>query len=66
MIKSKFAGMTVNERLCIAGLIDEFDNAVKSRNKSQIIETLKKTDLTKQQATETTEAILSNPKRYGF
>lgn len=37
--------MTVNERLYVSGLIDEFDNAVKEKNIKNIRNILKKVEL---------------------
>ncbi|CAG5068874.1 hypothetical protein DYBT9623_01606 [Dyadobacter sp. CECT 9623] len=42
----KYKGMTVNERLYISGLMDEFDLAVKENNTAKIIEILKKVEIT--------------------
>lgn len=66
MAKSKYAGMTVNERLCIAGLMDDFESVAKTKNRKKLITILKQTDLTEEQATETTEALLADPKKYGY
>jgi hypothetical protein len=37
--------MTVNERLYVSGLMDEFDNAVKKKDVSTIVSILKKVEL---------------------
>jgi len=66
MTKSKYAGMTVNERLCIAGLMGDFEIAAKERNRIKLIEILQATDLTEEQAIGTTDALLANPKFYGY
>jgi hypothetical protein len=63
--ESKYGGMTVNERLSVAGLIDEWDVAAKSRNRDRMIEVLSKVELS-QQAAEITDTVLANPRRYGF
>jgi hypothetical protein len=31
-----FSGMTVNERLCTLGLMDEYDHAIRSRDRVQL------------------------------
>lgn len=43
---NKYAGMTVNERLCVSGLIDEFDKAVEEKNREEAIRVLKEVELT--------------------
>ena len=43
---SKYAGMTVNERLFISGLMDKFDIAVKNKNIDSLIAVLKEIELT--------------------
>lgn len=40
-----FAGMTVNERIFAAGLMDLFDNAIAENNKEEVILILKKVNL---------------------
>ena len=44
-MESKYFGMTVNERLFVSGLIDDFDNAVKENNSKKVIEILMKIEL---------------------
>jgi hypothetical protein len=66
MDKNDLDGMTVNERLFVLNLIDDFDRAAKARNSETMIAILLKASLTEAQAKFTTEAILKNPEKYGF
>ncbi len=43
--KSKYKGMTVNERLYVSGLMDAFDKAVMNKDVNKIKIILKKVDL---------------------
>ncbi len=63
---SLYDGMTVNERLVIAGLIAAWDAAVISRDRAGMIEVLMSTELSAKQAAETTDAVLADPQKYGF
>ena len=45
-MENKYAGMTVNERLYVSGLIDEFDKAVGEKNSEEAIRILRKVELT--------------------
>lgn len=47
-MENKYAGMTVNERLCVSGLIDEFDEAVEKENTKKIRAILEKVELTEE------------------
>ena len=58
--------MTVNERLCISGLIDEFDAAVRRRVRDTMILILMKVALTPKGAAWTADTILANPAHYGY
>jgi hypothetical protein len=58
--------MTTNERLYIAGLLDRFDVAVKSRNRSEMIQLLKQANIPDADATSITNEILVDPGRYGY
>ncbi|MCD7931730.1 MAG: hypothetical protein LUE98_09850 [Tannerellaceae bacterium] len=42
----KYRGMTVNERLYVSGLMDEFDKAVGKKDSESIISILKEVELT--------------------
>lgn len=58
-------GMTTNERLAAAGLLESFDAAAKMQDRDRMIELLRRTDLA-DEAVAIAETILANPKRYGF
>ena len=62
----RYAGMTVNERLSLAGLLNEFDQASKRRDHGQMMVILQKVELTFEQATSTADTILANPSHYGY
>lgn len=65
MPESKFAGMTTNERLFAAGLLDTFNQAARRRDRARMIEVLSKVELA-DQADKIADGILADPKRYGF
>ena len=44
-MENKYAGMTVNERLYVSGLMDEFDEAVEKKNTEKILCILEKVGL---------------------
>lgn len=44
-MSDKFAGMTVNERLYVSGLMKKFDKAVKKKDVDLVISILKEVDL---------------------
>lgn len=45
-MENKYAGMSVNERLYVSGLMDEFDDAVKEKDIERIRTILEKVELT--------------------
>jgi len=49
---AKYRGMTVNERLYVSGLMEEFDNAVKGNNIGKVIKILNKVEITEMSAIE--------------
>jgi len=56
--------MTTNERLFTAGLLDAFDRAAGARDRASMIDILASVDI--RAADETADAILANPRKYGF
>ena len=44
-MKSKYAGMTVNERLYVSGLLDQFDRAILEHNSAKARQVLREVDL---------------------
>tara|TARA_B100002049_G_C16017424_1_gene348681 strand:+ start:502 stop:678 length:177 start_codon:yes stop_codon:yes gene_type:complete len=57
-MENKYAGMTVNERLYVSDLMDDFDEAVKKKQPDKIRNILKKVELTE----ESIKAILDDLK----
>lgn len=47
-MERKFAGMTVNERLYVSGLMDEFDKAVGERDLGKLRRILSEVELTEE------------------
>lgn len=45
---NKYAGMTVNERLYVSGLMNEFDKAVAEKNTEKVREVLERVELTEE------------------
>lgn len=43
--QNKYGGMTVNERLLIANKMDKFENAIKNKDTSEVIEILRSVEL---------------------
>lgn len=44
-MNNKYAGMTVNERLYVSGLMDEFDKAVDEKDLEKVLLILKQVEL---------------------
>lgn len=65
IINPAYSGMTVNERLFAAGLLNEWDRAVKARDKSRMMDILGQVELA-DEAEDTTDNLLANPAKYGF
>jgi len=60
-----YSGMTTNERLGVAGLIEVFDSAIQRQDRRAAIATLSRVDLGSQAAS-IVDTILANPAKYGF
>ncbi|HVF58268.1 MAG TPA: hypothetical protein VNJ70_00410 [Thermoanaerobaculia bacterium] len=63
---SKYEAMTVNARLFTAGLMDEWDAAVRRRDRAAMISILRRVDLPEEDAAWSVDLILENPSAYGF
>ncbi len=61
-----YTGMTVNERLAVSGLYQNFEIAIKRCDFKLAIEILVQTDLSEEQAQQTISAIKENPNKYGL
>jgi hypothetical protein len=57
--------MTVNERLGTAGLFEEWDAAVRARDRDRMVRVLQRVDMG-DLAYSTADAVLSDPHRYGY
>jgi hypothetical protein len=56
--------MTVNERLIAAGLLDQFDAAVRDGDRARMIDILGRVELA-DQAASIIETVLAHPTKYG-
>ena len=63
-VEPKRAGMTVNERLAHFGLLDQWDAAVRGRHREAMIRILEEVEVS--QPGRTADAVLADPKKYGF
>ena len=63
--ETELQGMTVNERLATLGLIDQWNDAEKSRDRDQIITVLRQYSMSKEQCEQTSYAIFRDPSKYG-
>jgi len=61
---SRFAGMSVNERLFVAGLSNAFDAAARIRDRREMVRLLTEVDV--EDAAWSVDTILGNPRRYGY
>jgi len=64
-MQSPYAGMTLNERIVVAGMLADWDRAVKAGNREGMIQILEFLDL-RGEAETLADQVLSNPKQYGF
>jgi predicted protein tyrosine phosphatase len=58
--------MTTNERLVAAGLLAQWDSAVRSRDREAMISLLQQVEIASAGAAEIADTVLANPARYGF
>jgi hypothetical protein len=62
--QSRYAELTANERLEVAGLRAEFDAAANARSRSEMIRILAQVDV--ENADWLADMIIANPRRYGY
>ncbi len=58
------SGMTVNERLSETGLMDQWDAAVRARDRVAMLDLMRKVEVEPPEPT--VDAILADPAFYGF
>jgi hypothetical protein len=56
--------MTVNERLVEAGLLNQWDVAVRARDRGAMLELMRMVEVTPPEFT--VDTVLANPARYGY
>ena len=66
MDDGRFRGMSTNERLCEAGLFAQWDEAVRTKDASAMVDILVRVAITDDGAKQVVAVVLANPKRYGF
>ena len=64
--RSKYAGMTLNERLVDAQIEQEFARAVQNADRKRLRELLITVEISPSEADQTAETILASPAKYGY
>ena len=64
--KKEYSGMTLNEMLYEAGLMKDFDSAIRKKDKTALIRILKSVNIAEKSASKIIESIFSNPEKYGY
>lgn len=62
--EARYVGMTVNERLFVAGLLDQFDDAAHARDRARMIALLSQVEVA--DPDRSVDTILDNPGKYSF
>ena len=66
MADDHYRGMTVNERLFEAGLLDQWDEAVRAGDNAAMAAILVRVEIAEEGATQIVATVLANPMRYGY
>jgi hypothetical protein len=64
MSADRFAGMTMNERLFEAGLLEAFDAAFSARDRGALIDIYRQVGRDGEMAERSVDMMLANPDRY--
>ena len=64
--KEELMGMTVNERLFVCGLLEQYLEYGRARNREEMVVLLTQVCFTKEQAEEVVDKILGDPKKFGI
>jgi hypothetical protein len=62
---SDYRGLTTNERLFVADLLEDWEVAVRARDRTKMMELLSRVDLASQ-AEWIADIVLADPSKYGF
>jgi hypothetical protein len=62
--ESNYSGRTINERLFVAGLLDEFAAAAEKRDRGRMIELLQAVAFKREGADQIANVVLANPGKY--
>lgn len=62
----EYEGMTWNERLAAAGLLDAWDRAARRMDRAEMVRVLKCVETKPGDAEETVEIVRANPHNFGF
>ena len=62
----RFRGMNTNERLFEAGLLAQWDEAVRAKDAATMTDILVRVAITEDGAKQIVATVLANPKRYGY
>jgi hypothetical protein len=61
-----FAGMTLNERLYFARLVDKWDAAFRARDREAMLALLAQVDIAEPGRAPIVDTLLADPRKYGF
>ncbi|HWB98904.1 MAG TPA: hypothetical protein VG672_19480 [Bryobacteraceae bacterium] len=64
--EEQLSGMTVNERLGVCKLYDQWLKSARERNREEMIAVLTRVAFTGEQAGEIVDKVLAEPGRFGF
>jgi hypothetical protein len=65
-IMADYSGMTVNERLAVAGLTGEWDCAITAGDRESAMDVLTRVGMAPRLGAQTVDVTLANPELYGF